>query len=601
MSHAHHEMLDTHRDFMVGGLNTMIGPTNFCAFCQNNMLSQRGRCFTYNEAADGFTRGEGVSAHYVQWCDTETERAETHLACLAGTFCNQDGRSASLTAPHGPSQLKLAKSAMRISGLTANEVCTLECHGTGTALGDPIEVGALEGALKDRSVPVYMTSAKSVHGHLESGAGLAGFSKCVALTRASACPPNCHLVSTNPHLKTEGFPCFFTTELSAIGYNSSYAGVSSFGATGTNARAEVIAKATIGPWTAIEPMSNLKRYALTTMTCPNCLGDMCRLCGAAVDPTVPQHLCSHLRDERASYDLCSNCHEGGFRHAALAGPKEDSKNAEERLFIIGSWNAFSVREPMLPSDVNNRNYTSVVTLGELGWEQFQIVLEGGRVIYPVKKLAGRRVRIVGPDAGGTGMHWMLDGRADRAPAGTSYRVTFSWGDECKRISWERESPTLEDELLDDSGRDSAALEGDMLWHPVSMGTPDTHRYFVTGSYNTWALHELKAVDGQPGVYETKIRIGYQRQEEFQIVRDKDRRQVLYPAASKTTDTSVPIMGPDDEGDGMSWAVIGEYGRRVRLRLRIRDGDIRLSIDKNGVVKTWHSAGPLNDWQNADWP
>lgn len=572
LSHGHHEMLDTHRAFLAGGLNTILSAGSYVAFSLNNMLSTVGRCFTYNESGDGYCRAEGVAALFAKWCDTEEEQNETYLAVLAGSYCNQDGRSASLTAPHGPSQEKLAKSAMKISGLKAAEVCVCECHGTGTALGDPIEIGALARALNNRSIPVYMTSAKSVNGHMESNAGLGGLTKCVMMVRTSATPPNCHLNSVNPHLKTDGFPVFFTTELSYIGYSSSYGGVSSFGATGTNARAEVIGLARIGPRAVVSTPYPEKYHAV--MTCPQCLGDMCRLCCTAIHSNSGPHFCSSLRGEGASYDVCSMCYDGAFRSDITVDSGEGSKDTNEHLFIVGSWNAFSGTQPMVPIGGDSCDYSFVVTLGDTLREHFQIVMGEvtRRTIYPVAKNADPSVRIAGPDGGGSGMHWLIDGRRDRARAGTTYRITFSWNGANKSINWERESPPLDSS--------SIALTG-------KTGRP--HRYFVTGSMNTWSLHEMRVVDLDDGVYETTVRIGNEGQEEFQIVRDRDRTQTLYPLACKTADTAVTIRGPDDNGDNMSWAIFGEYGDRVRLRLRIRDGHIRLSTTSaSGDSKTWQS-------------
>merc|ERR1712014_223807 len=92
--------------------------------------------------------------------------SESRHAMLIGSCVNQDGRSASMTAPHGPSQQEVIRNSMREAGLTPNQITIAECHGTGTALGDPIEVGALREVMKDRDEDaIIMTSGKSNFGH----------------------------------------------------------------------------------------------------------------------------------------------------------------------------------------------------------------------------------------------------------------------------------------------------------------------------------------------------------------------------------------------------------------------------------------------------
>merc|ERR1740138_1241878 len=99
-------------------------------------------------------------------------------ACLVGSAANQDGRSASMTAPNGPSQQQCIRASMVETGITASQISMAECHGTGTALGDPIEVSALRMVMQDRKNPILNTSAKTNIGHLEAAAGLFGLLKC---------------------------------------------------------------------------------------------------------------------------------------------------------------------------------------------------------------------------------------------------------------------------------------------------------------------------------------------------------------------------------------------------------------------------------------
>merc|ERR1719367_1001940 len=123
---------------------------------------------------------------------------------FCGSCVNQDGRSASMTAPHGPSQQECIWGSLREANVIPSDIRIAELHGTGTALGDPIEVGALRGVMEPRETPLMTTSAKSNIGHLESCAGMVGVVKCILMVMTSSGPPNIHLRTLNPHLDTDG-------------------------------------------------------------------------------------------------------------------------------------------------------------------------------------------------------------------------------------------------------------------------------------------------------------------------------------------------------------------------------------------------------------
>jgi polyketide synthase-associated protein len=240
------------RQALVLGLNTLIGPQSYIGLSGPGMLTHKGRCFTFDHSADGYARGEGIGGFVLKKCLDHYE-AMGRLAMLIGSCVNQDGRSASMTAPHGPSQQDVIRASMREAGLEAWMITIAECHGTGTALGDPIEVGSLRGVMgRDRgSVPLLATSAKSNIGHLEAGAGMAGIIKCIMMLRNSLGAPNCHLTEFNPHLDIQGFPVIMETEGADFGQNSGLTGVSSFGFGGTNARADMWGHAVKGPRAAM--------------------------------------------------------------------------------------------------------------------------------------------------------------------------------------------------------------------------------------------------------------------------------------------------------------------------------------------------------------
>ena len=283
---------------LVVGVRVLFGPEGFVGLGAAGFLSLHGRCFTFDSGAHGFGRGEGCCAVFLAK-DHEDDDVELHLASLSGSSVNQDGRSASLTAPHGPSQQSCIRASLLMAKVSPNSVAVAECHGTGTSLGDPIEVGALCGVMKNRgSTPLLMTSSKSNVGHAESAAGLNGLVKCFLMLITSASAPNVHLRVLNPNLDTAGFPCLYESECVDAHCNSQNVGVSSFGFGGTNARADLWGHCQQGP------RSELTLSALY-FPCSNCAAPMCRSCGQA-----PQSLDQHRRwceGEGTSFTSCSSC------------------------------------------------------------------------------------------------------------------------------------------------------------------------------------------------------------------------------------------------------------------------------------------------------
>ncbi|CAK9095077.1 Phenolphthiocerol/phthiocerol polyketide synthase subunit C ((Phenol)carboxyphthiodiolenone synthase subunit C) (Beta-ketoacyl-acyl-carrier-protein synthase I) (Phthiocerol synthesis polyketide synthase type I PpsC) [Durusdinium trenchii] len=311
---------------LMGGANLIPGPGNYINLCGPHMLSVAGRCFTFDMSADGFERGEGSSCFFAR---SEESVPREALATVIGACLNQDGRtalagSASMTAPNGPSQQECVRGSMREAGLTANQITCSELHGTGTALGDPIEVGALKGVMQDRKAPIMQTSAKSHIGHLEANAGQAGIIKCMLMCNSCAGTPNCHLYILNPHLDINGYPTVFNTELAEYGNQSGYSGVSSFGFGGANARADVFAIASRGP--RKPGQVNLEKVDYVVVQCPIDEGPMHYIDGREV-PTSGSRIfrnrgryrCDNIRDEFDNYDYNSSLYEGKYQ---MSPPEE---------------------------------------------------------------------------------------------------------------------------------------------------------------------------------------------------------------------------------------------------------------------------------------
>ncbi|WP_238845871.1 type I polyketide synthase [Nostoc edaphicum] len=223
---------------LAGGVNRILSPEFTINFSKARMLANDGRCKTFDAAADGFVRGEGCGIIVLQRLSDAIAAGYPILAVIKGSAVNQDGHSSGLTVPNGPSQQAVIRQALANSTVEPADITYIEAHGTGTTLGDPIEVGALGAVFGDnhtRDRPLLIGSLKTNIGHLEAAAGIAGLIKVVLALKYGEIPPHLHFEQPNPHIAWEQLPV--TVPTTCIPWNSGkrLAGVSSFGFSGTNA------------------------------------------------------------------------------------------------------------------------------------------------------------------------------------------------------------------------------------------------------------------------------------------------------------------------------------------------------------------------------
>jgi acyl transferase domain-containing protein/acyl carrier protein len=223
---------------IAGGVNLLLSPTTSVAASQLQMLASDGRCKAFDSRADGFGRGEGCGVVILKRLYEAERDGDRILAVIRGSAINQDGRTNGLTAPNGLAQQRLLRRALENAGVSSSQVGYVETHGTGTTLGDPIEVEALAEVLgsTSRTFSCALGSVKANIGHLEGAAGIAGVIKAILVLRNKYIPPVANLQILNPHLPVEGSALNiplqgrpWTSEATRI------AGVSSFGWSGTNA------------------------------------------------------------------------------------------------------------------------------------------------------------------------------------------------------------------------------------------------------------------------------------------------------------------------------------------------------------------------------
>ncbi|MEM7119284.1 MAG: beta-ketoacyl synthase N-terminal-like domain-containing protein, partial [Chloroflexota bacterium] len=222
---------------IAGGVNLLLAPELTVTFSQANMMAKNGRCKTFDAAADGYVRGEGCGVVVLKRLEDAQRDGDNILAVLHGSAVNQDGRSNGLTAPNGPAQQAVIRQALQNASLQPSDISYIEAHGTGTPLGDPIEVQSLRAVLDDeRDHPIHLGSVKTNIGHLESAAGIAGLIKTVLALQHQTIPAHLHFNELNPYISLSDSSLQVAAQQQSWAADGArYAGVSSFGFGGTNA------------------------------------------------------------------------------------------------------------------------------------------------------------------------------------------------------------------------------------------------------------------------------------------------------------------------------------------------------------------------------
>lgn len=613
------------------GVNIMVDPHLYIGYSGAGMLAKMGRCFTFDKSAQGFARGEGCGAfHLVSSTMDGKGHPQDFLAVLVGSFMNQDGRSATMTAPNGPSQRDATIASLMESGFTADAVNTCECHGTGTALGDPIEVSALRNAIgHDHSSPLYFSSAKTNTGHQEANAGLAGLTKCVIMLTSCSSMPNNHLMCLNPHLDIHAFPAYFESDITDFETNTGLCGVSSFGSGGTNARGDVWAPARKGP-----------------------------------------------RRVDTVWDPCEVHKKRSVFFQRLEDHGKPGPQSSDTFQLAGTWNAWTTLEEM--KRTGEGTFTATITLGDTLSEQFHIVVneETSEAIHPTVAKSGMDSPIIGPDLEGHGLNWFIDGKADQAVPGTVYRIDFEWNfdwerGETKKVSWkalsevkplpafrhcysivgtwtswkwgemvQKDGSWTTSLRIGARGQEEFQIVRDHDWmqvlHPAAKHTfktsvpirgPDElgqgkhwvlrgppgerlvitlklidglfklvvdsptkgtktwtssekegwHDYYISGSWQNWGLSLMTPMpDRGKGVFHTMVTVGKERREEFKIVMDRDWELSLYPEVANSGPTD-SMFGPDSWGHGLHWSIYGEEGAEYEVILDSNTGSLTWNL------------------------
>ncbi|MEM8505854.1 MAG: SDR family NAD(P)-dependent oxidoreductase [Cyanobacteria bacterium P01_D01_bin.1] len=229
---------------LAGGVNLILNPQLTVTFSQAQMMAADGKCKTFDASADGYVRSEGCGVVAMKRLTDAQRDGDTILGVVQGSAVNQDGRSNGLTAPNSLAQQSVIRQALANAGISAEQVDYIEAHGTGTSLGDPIEVNALKEVFSQNGEissaeehTCLLGSVKTNIGHLEAAAGMAGLIKVLLALQHEEIPQHLHFETLNPYIQLENTPLRIPTENKAwpAGERRRIAGVSSFGFGGTNA------------------------------------------------------------------------------------------------------------------------------------------------------------------------------------------------------------------------------------------------------------------------------------------------------------------------------------------------------------------------------
>mmetsp|Transcript_107036 Transcript_107036/g.332582 ORF Transcript_107036/g.332582 Transcript_107036/m.332582 type:complete len:1168 (+) Transcript_107036:124-3627(+) len=527
------------------GVDSILHPSGITRFCWAGLMSTRGRCLTFDHTADGYIRGEGTNGVFVNPLLNEVDGEfimddkPKVLAIASGIYANNSGKTASLTAPSGSHDQQLIAGAIKRAEISVLDVDGMDCDGKGSLLNDAVEVTALLKMYRSSGGEEMMAmgAVKSMWGNLKPASGMLAIHKTMLCHAFGQMLSTNHLMRVNPHMLTDDVPMYFATDHVPNRMNSAFYGASAKGIGGSNVHAIIWGK---------------------------------------VDPAVVVLPKAKLAHEPIAY------WPGG------GGELEDDAKPNRSYTILGSWSGWADPQPMQSEGKGVHSF--IVTLGEHAFERFQIWLDGdaNRVLHPGSADAPRDVAVQGPDVSGDaeGMCWLMNGQpqyaaislpqaqkalaegsSEGAPAeddlqyvqlnardqgapGDQYRVQLLVNGQYRMVTWEK------------------VLEGPEDAPTPARGEVAKSKYFITANWNDWAFAEMSADSSEEGLFYLEAKLLRDTGGVFNIVRNQDMRQTIYPAIPYAdSDSCNPVLGPDEHGRAYYWYVEGQAGDIVRIELQ----------------------------------
>ena len=224
---------------VAGGVYLNLTPDNLIGFTRVGAISPTGACRPFDKNADGFVQGDGVGVLFLKRLDDAMRDEDRVLAVIRGTACNNDGRGDGPMTPRVAGQLAVLRTAYRDADCSPASVAYFEAHGTGTSVGDPVEIESLgrvllEAGVEPDAAPL-IGSVKGNVGHTMSAAGIAGLIKAIKIVETGIAPPQPEFTAPHPSLKLEQWPLKVSSQRTQLSSDGPLrVGTSSFGFGGTN-------------------------------------------------------------------------------------------------------------------------------------------------------------------------------------------------------------------------------------------------------------------------------------------------------------------------------------------------------------------------------
>lgn len=229
---------------VAGGVNLSIHPQKYQLLSQGRFAASDGRCRSFGEGGDGYVPGEGVGAVLLKPLSRAIADRDNIYGVIKNSSINHGGKTNGYTVPNPKAQAELISDTLKNAGIEPSRISYIEAHGTGTSLGDPIEIAGLtkafqaDGDTRVKKNACAVGSVKSNIGHLESAAGIAALTKVLLQFKYRQLVPSLHSKQLNPNLNLAETPFFVQQELTEWkqpGVDRRLAGISGFGAGGSNA------------------------------------------------------------------------------------------------------------------------------------------------------------------------------------------------------------------------------------------------------------------------------------------------------------------------------------------------------------------------------